>query len=169
MFEKSLGWVIIRIISSFQSHPYSMRIQVDSHLTNRLIGKDVSHRKPYVLALGRVEQKLLTLPLRVVKPVSGLTVVHKGTFHVDRWWPLNKFASLRWAKVPHGLNVLMFGQVFSEVIAVPCDDVYNTTGQVWCVKNLQKGSEKKKAMFRIMRFYHLQGKTGRNETLPETL
>ena len=122
-----------------------MRIQVGSHLTSRLIGKDVSHRKPYVLAFGRVEQKLLALPLRVVKPVSGLTVVYKGTFHVDRWWPLHKFASLRWAKVPHGLNVLMFGQVFSEVIAVPCDDVYNTTGQVWCVKNLQKGSEKKKS------------------------
>jgi len=128
-----------------------MRIQVDSNLTSRLIGKDVSHRKPYVLAFGRVEQKLLTLPLRVVKPVSALTVVYKGTFHVDRWWPLHKFASLRWAKVPHGLNVLMFGQVFSEVVAVPCDDVYNTTGQVRCVKNLQKGSEKKYAMLRIER------------------
>ena len=128
-----------------------MRIQVGSHLTSRLIGKDVSHRKPYVLAFGRVEQKLLALPLRVVKPVSGLTVVYKGTFHVDRWWPLHKFASLRWAKVPHGLNVLMFGQVFSEVIAVPCDDVYNTTGQVRRVKNLQKGSDKKYAMFLIER------------------
>ena len=61
-----------------------MRIQMGSHLTSRLIGKDVSHRKPYVLAFGRVEQKLLALPLRVVKPVSGLTVVYKGTFHVDR-------------------------------------------------------------------------------------
>ena len=33
LFEKSLGWVIIRIISSFQSHPYSISCNYSNELT----------------------------------------------------------------------------------------------------------------------------------------
>ena len=66
------------------------------------------------------------MSLRVVKPVSTLTVVHKGAFNVDCGGPLHKFAPLRGAKVPHGLHILVLRQVFGQMISVTRDDVNNT-------------------------------------------
>lgn len=88
----------------------SQRIKLRKYFFS-LISKDISHRKPHVLALRRMKQKLLTLPLRVVEPVSALTIAHKGAFHVNRRGPLHEFAPLCGAEVPHGLHVLVLGQV----------------------------------------------------------
>lgn len=89
------------------------------------ISKNVAHGQPDVFTFGRVEQKLLSLPLSVIKPVTALTVVYKGTFYVHSRGPLHEFAPFCRAKVPHGLHILVFRQVFVRPIleyAVP----------VWC-------------------------------------
>ena len=66
------------------------------------------------------------MSLHAVKPVSTLTVVHKGAFNVDCGGPLHKFVPFRGAKVPHGLHILVLQQVFGQMIPVTRYDVNNT-------------------------------------------
>ena len=59
-----------------------------------------------------MKQELLASPLSAVEPVSAITIVHKGTFDVYRGGPLHEFAPLCGPKVPHGLYILVFREVF---------------------------------------------------------
>ena len=98
--------------------------------------KDIAHRYPDIFDLDSVVEKLLPLALLRRRPVPHLAVVHPGTLDVIGRRVLHKLGALCGAKVPHGLNILVLGQVLGQVVTIPGQDVDHAAGQVRRVKNL---------------------------------
>lgn len=73
-----------------------------------------------------------------VGPISGNAVIDPGPLEVGSRVPLHKLGSLRGAKVPHGLNVVVLGEVLSQMFFVTGEDVDHASRKVGGVKYLNK-------------------------------
>ena len=70
----------------------------------------------HVLGLGGLVQKLFSLTLAVVKPVTGQAVIDPSSFDIFGRRVFDELGSDVGAKVPNALNVLVLGQVFGHVV-----------------------------------------------------
>lgn len=103
------------------------------------VGIDFPHWNPDVFDLDRVVEELFALTMFCSRPISCfLTVVDPCPLDILSRHVLNKLWPLCWSEVPDRLDVLMFGQVLGQVVALTCDDVDDPTWQVRCVKHLKQ-------------------------------
>ena len=75
-------------------------------------------------------KELLPSPLLWVDPVAHLAIVDQGALDVGGRPILHVLGAFGRAEVPHGLHVLVVGQVLGDVVAVPGQDVDDSAGQV---------------------------------------
>lgn len=105
---------------------------------NSSISKYVSHWYPYILHLDGMVKKLFALPLFSIGPISGNAVIYPGPLEVGSRGPLHKHGSLCGSKVPHGLNVVVLGEVLGQMFFVTGEDVDHAPRKVGGVKYLKK-------------------------------
>ena len=89
-----------------------------------------------MLDFGSVVEKFLTLTLLRARPIARLAVVHPGALQVFGGAVFHKSRTLSIAKVPHRINVHVFGQVLGQMVAVARENVDHTPREVGSLENL---------------------------------